>query len=333
MKKMILALCLAISGSLYSTFAQAQIKQINSPVRIVDLDLNTCSSKIRSIWTKGGVTSAPCDPIRIIKIFKLNSNQSKTTSDCTTKGGTVFYGTIQNPNLNGFNGGTIYVNGKLTDEASFNKAKYGITTSSPKFDCKKGVSVSAPGISWSKAASFTLPPNYAPGSLMVKLVGGGGGGSGSGTSGGGHGGGAGALKTTSLPGAPNAACTVVIGSGGSGGSTDFGCNQWPQGTGSGGTTSISCASSGGNASAAGGTPGGQCGGSSAGTAGANSPLSGVGGGTSGGCSMGGSGSYYGAGGGGGSTVGATCGAHSGGSGHKGYAEASWKIFQWQNFIP
>ncbi|MBI2607107.1 MAG: hypothetical protein HYW49_13615 [Deltaproteobacteria bacterium] len=98
-----------------------------------------CKLKVQQVWQNGGSTQSPCDVIQIDKVFKLTANAAKTTTDCTSQGGTVYDGSTASPNLGAYPGGKITVNGTVTDEASFNKSKYGITGSSPTFGCKKEV--------------------------------------------------------------------------------------------------------------------------------------------------------------------------------------------------
>ena len=208
---------------------------------IDELTKELCKTKVQAIWVNGGTVDTPaCGKITITKVFKL-TNSAKTTSDCTTQGGTVYDGSNASPNLNAYPGGTITVSDLITSESSFLETYKYIQTSSPTFGCKKPMIRDVSNTKTSGTGSFQIPSNYVTGSLQVELWGGGSGGDSAGTLDGGSGGGAGQhIPYKSLTATAGMTCSYSIGGGGSGGTPGYAIAAFIRKGGQGGDTTVTC---------------------------------------------------------------------------------------------
>jgi len=288
-----------------------------------------------------GSNSYACDAVLVEKIFPLSNATGKTTADCTNainNGAVYLNGTDVTTQLGNYPGGIVTWKGSvLTDQAPF-KTTFGITTSPPTgFVCKHKVAGSPIQVTYTTTNQhLTLPPDYVSRSLEVTAIGGGGGGHGS--EGYNHrsnawGGCSGARSSATLAGAPNAVCTITVGSYGNGGSP--GSNQGSDG----GASSVIC-TAGGQVGASGGTRGGgNCiypSNSNNGSDGGRSPWDSYVANQKSPCDAG-EGiertNHYGGGGQGGMSDKYKCGDHSGGKGAPGVVQISYKQYVWVDFVP
>jgi hypothetical protein len=315
-----------------------------------------CKQMMQKIWREGGPSEDPCEIVKISKVFKLtNPNSSGTnTSDCIKAGGGIFDSNgNQVTNLNVYPGGAISDKNNMYISESTFSSKYGISTPSPTFVCKKknegpkGESFSpASTQTESKTYTINLPSNFVPGSLTAIAVGGGGGGASSSGYIGGKGGHPGKSESKALTGVttPGTSCSITVGAGGVGKdetkrNKTYGTNGTSSSINCGSDSNQSLTASGSNQNTTddeGGVNGGGCGGG----AGYDAPINpntslsyGLGGTKAGDCSHGNAApaTSYGAGGSGGNCSGSTCTAKNGGHGAGGYVEIGYKVYEWTDW--